>query len=217
MGQVLAELGNLGIIPVAVVSHAEDAPRLAEALSQAGLPCVEITFRTSAAEEAIRQTTHLFPQMLVGAGTILSPNQARKAVAAGARFVVSPGFDSKVVSWCLNRGIPITPGVATATEISMALDKGLKVVKFFPAEELGGVRMLRALGAAYATVRFIPTGGISPDNLASYLRLPMVHACGGSWLAKNDLIQDGKFAEITRLAKEALNIVQQVREGSNLR
>jgi len=211
MDAILERLGELGVVPVASIPSASDAPRLGEALLQRGLPCVEITFRTSAAEEAIQRIVPAHPKMLVGAGTVLSVSQAEKAVSAGARFVVSPGFDPKIVSWCLEHDIAVTPGVATPTEINMALDHGLSVLKFFPAEALGGVKMLKAIAAPYDNLKFMPTGGVNPENLANYLRHPAVHCCGGSWIVERKLIVDGKFDEITRLTLEAVDIVRQAR------
>jgi 2-dehydro-3-deoxyphosphogluconate aldolase/(4S)-4-hydroxy-2-oxoglutarate aldolase len=215
MIDMLEKLGLLGVVPVVKIERAEDAAELGRALLAGGLPCAEITFRTTAAEEAIHRLSSSLPEIIVGAGTVLSVDQADQAVSAGAQFIVSPGFNPKVVDWCLDHQIPVTPGVATPTEIDMALDKGLEILKFFPAEALGGVKMLRALAAPYGGVRFIPTGGVNAENLADYLSLPYVHACGGSWLAKSKLIAAGEFAEITRLAKEAQLIVRQLRdEGS---
>jgi 2-dehydro-3-deoxyphosphogluconate aldolase/(4S)-4-hydroxy-2-oxoglutarate aldolase len=215
MTDMLDKLGLLGVVPVVKIERAEDAVELGRALLAGGLPCAEITFRTAAAEEAIHRLSSSLPEIIIGAGTVLSVDQADQAVSAGAQFIVSPGFNPKVVDWCLDHQIPVTPGVATPTEIDMALDKGLKILKFFPAEALGGIKMLRALAAPYGGVKFIPTGGINPENLADYLGLPYVHACGGSWLAKSKLISAGEFAEITRLAKEARLIVRQVQgEGS---
>lgn len=211
MDEILEKLGDLGVVPVVAIERAKDATRLGQALLAGGLPCAEITFRTAAAEEAIQRITSELPDVLVGAGTVLSREQAEKAVAAGARFIVSPGFDLKVVDWCLKHAIPVTPGVATPTEINMALDKGLRILKFFPAEALGGVKTLKAIAAPYGGVKFIPTGGVSAGNLADYLSLPAVHACGGSWLVKGKLISAGEFAEITRLAREAVAIVHRVR------
>ena len=211
MEEILEKLSDLGVVPVVSIERAEDAIRLGQALLEGGLPCAEITFRTAAAEEAIRRIASELPDVLVGAGTVLSPDQAEKAVAAGARFIVSPGFDPKVVDWCLGHFIPVTPGVATPTEINMALDKGLHILKFFPAQALGGVATLKAIAAPYGGVKFIPTGGVNAKNLADYLSLPMVHACGGSWLVKGKLISAGEFAEITRLVQEAVAIVHQVR------
>lgn len=213
MQEILETLGHLGVVPVVKIERADEAVPLGKALIAGGLPCAEITFRTGAAEEAIRRIASELPEVVIGAGTVLSVEQAEKAVAAGARYIVSPGFDPKVVDWCLTHDVAVTPGVATPTEINMALDKGLKILKFFPAEALGGLKTLKALAAPYGDVKFIPTGGINSKNLADYLSLPAVHACGGSWLVTSKLISAGEFAEITRLAEEARGIVRQVREG----
>ncbi len=213
MKDLLEKLGFLGVVPVIAIERSEDAVELGRALLAGGLPCAEITFRTAAAEESIRRISSSLPEIIVGAGTVLSVDQADRAVSAGAQFIVSPGFNQKVVDWCLKNEIPVTPGVLTPTEIDMALDRGLKILKFFPAEAMGGIATLKAIAAPYGGVKFIPTGGINPKNLADYLSLPAVHACGGSWLVKSTLISAGEFAEITRLAEEALAIVRQVRGG----
>lgn len=213
MQEILETLGHLGVVPVIEIERADDAVPLGNALIAGGLPCAEITFRTAAAEEAIRRIASELPEVVIGAGTVLSVEQAEKAVAAGARYIVSPGFDPKVVDWCLTHDVAVTPGVATPTEINMALDKGLNILKFFPAEALGGFKTLKAIAAPYGGVKFIPTGGINAKNLADYLSLRAVHACGGSWLVASKLISAGEFAEITRLTKEALSIVRQVRGG----
>jgi len=211
MRELLEKLGLLGVVPVVTIDRPEDAVGLGRALMTGGLPCAEITFRTAAAEEAIRRISSSLPEIIVGAGTVLSVDQAQRAVSGGARFIVSPGFNPKVVDWCLEHEVPVTPGVATPTEIDMALDKGLSILKFFPAEAMGGVEMLKAIAAPYGGVKFIPTGGINPQNLGDYLKLPMVHACGGSWLAPVKLITAGAFDEITRLTQEAVTIVRQHR------
>jgi 2-dehydro-3-deoxyphosphogluconate aldolase/(4S)-4-hydroxy-2-oxoglutarate aldolase len=213
MEETLDTLGRLGVVPVIAIERSEDAVELGKALLAGGLPCAEITFRTAAAEEAIRQISSSLPEIIVGAGTVLTVDQADRAVSAGAQFIVSPGFNHKVVDWCLQNEIPVTPGVLTPTEIDMALDRELKILKFFPAEAMGGIATLKAIAAPYGGVKFIPTGGINPKNLADYLSLPAVHACGGSWLVASKLISAGEFAEITRLAEEALAIVRQVRGG----
>jgi 2-dehydro-3-deoxyphosphogluconate aldolase/(4S)-4-hydroxy-2-oxoglutarate aldolase len=213
MTDLLEKLGLLGVVPVVAIERSEDAVELGRALLAGGLPCAEITFRTAAAEEAIRRISSNLPEIIVGAGTVLSVDQAKRAISAGAQFIVSPGFNHKVVDWCLQNEIPVTPGVVTPTEIDMALDRGLKILKFFPAEAMGGIATLKAIAAPYGGVKFIPTGGINPKNLAEYLSLPAVHACGGSWLVKSTLISAGEFTEITRLAEEALAIVRQVRGG----
>jgi len=211
MTDSLEKLGHLGVVPVVKIEQAEDAIELSRALLAGGLPCAEITFRTAAAEEAIWQISSNLPEIIVGAGTVLSVDQADRAVSAGARFIVSPGFNPRVVEWCQEHEVPVTPGVATPTEIDMALDKGLKIVKFFPAEALGGVRMLRAIAAPYGGVKFIPTGGINQDNLADYLAQPSVHCCGGSWLVKANLISAGRFDEITQFTRDAMSVVRRVR------
>lgn len=210
---ILERLGSLGVVPVVKIQRAGDALDLGKALLDGGLPCAEITFRTEAAEDAIAALASGLPDMLVGAGTVLSVEQADSAVRAGARFIVSPGFDPKLVDWCLDHQVPVTPGVATPTEVIMGLDRGLRILKFFPAQALGGIKTLKALAAPFGHVRFIPTGGVNPDNLADYLRLGCVHACGGSWLAKGETIASGEFSKISELAQQARGIVEKVRDG----
>jgi 2-dehydro-3-deoxyphosphogluconate aldolase/(4S)-4-hydroxy-2-oxoglutarate aldolase len=211
MQEILDTLGHLGLVPVVKIERAEDAVKLGEALLAGGLPCAEITFRTAAAEEAIGHISSSLPDIVLGAGTVRSVDQAERAVSAGARFIVSPGFNKKVVDWCLAKEVAVTPGVATPTEIDMATEVGLNTLKFFPAEALGGIKTLKAISAPYGDVRFIPTGGINLGNLPDYLALPSVHCCGGSWLVKGDLITAGKFNEITRLAQEAVAVVSKIR------
>jgi len=208
---LVAQLGQLGVIPVVKIDRASLARPMAEALLAGGLPCAEITFRTRAAEDALQQIAGAHPEVVLGAGTVLTLDQARRAVAAGARYIVSPGFDRKVVEWCLAMNIPVMPGVATPTEIQMALDCGVSLLKFFPAEALGGIPLLEAIAAPFPEVRFVPTGGITPDNLADYLRRPMVHAAGGSWLVSAKLLNAEAFAEIARLARQAVDIVSGIR------
>jgi 2-dehydro-3-deoxyphosphogluconate aldolase/(4S)-4-hydroxy-2-oxoglutarate aldolase len=191
------------IIPVVVLENAAAAAPLAEALLAGGLHTVEVTFRTTAAESAIRAMS-AYPELHVGAGTALTPGQVDRAVEAGARFVVTPGFGPAVVARCRKRGVPVYPGVATATEIQMALDAGLETVKFFPAEQLGGPAMVKALAAPFRSVRFIPTGGISAANMRGYLDLPAVVAVGGSWMVAADLIAAGDWATITKRTAEAV-------------
>lgn len=208
MSQILETLGKLALVPVVKIHDAKDAPKLGKALLDGGLPCAEITFRTEVAEESIKTITSTFPEIITGAGTVLTADQAERAVEAGARFIVSPGFNPRVVDWCLDHEVPVTPGVATPTEIDMALDKGLNILKFFPAQAMGGIATLKAIAAPYSSVKFIPTGGINATNLADYLKLPFVHACGGSWIVKADLIAAGNFVEVTRLTQEAMVIVR---------
>ena len=212
MEPILAQIKQMGIVPVVAIENAADAPNLGRALQAGGLPCAEITFRTAAAAAAIRLMAAECPDVLVGAGTVLTVQQAEQAAESGARFIVTPGFDAAVVDWCIANQMPITPGVMTPTEINMALNKGLHVVKFFPAEAAGGLKALKAIGAPYGGVQFIPTGGIGPHNLQDYLANPAVLACGGSWLVKQQLIAAGDFATITRFAQEGVALVKEVRK-----
>ncbi|MDZ7292458.1 MAG: bifunctional 4-hydroxy-2-oxoglutarate aldolase/2-dehydro-3-deoxy-phosphogluconate aldolase [candidate division KSB1 bacterium] len=208
---VPARLHQLGVIPVVSLERAESATALAEALLVGGLPCAEITFRTAAAEPSIRAISSAFPEILVGAGTVLNEEQVERAVAAGAKFIVSPGFSSTVVNLCQEKNIPVFPGICTPTDIMMALEAGLTVLKFFPADAFGGLKTLKALSAPFPNVEFIPTGGISAANLEEYLSFKKVLACGGSWMVKSELLNSGNFAEITRLAEEAVAIKRKVR------
>lgn len=213
MTMLIDEIHEYGIVPVVKIDDARQVLELGKALINGGLPCAEITLRTPAALEAISIITNELPDIRVGAGTVLTVEQARQAVSAGARFIVSPGFNSKVVDWCIENEVPVIPGIATPTEINMGLERNLRVLKFFPADILGGPAGIKAIGAAYIDMKFIPTGGISASNLASYLSLSMVHACGGSWMVQAALINSGNFDQITSLVREACSIVKQVREG----
>ncbi|GBD93203.1 putative KHG/KDPG aldolase [bacterium BMS3Abin05] len=204
MRPVLESLANFGIIPVVKIENARHAGALAEALIKANLPCVEITFRTNAAEESIRTVSRDFPEMLVGAGTVLTVEQARRAHRAGTKFIVSPGLSEDVVAFCRRQKVPVIPGVTTATEIQSALKLGLSVLKFFPAEASGGLKTLKTLAAVFGNVKFIPTGGVNRENMMAYLQSDFVAAIGGSWMVKSDLIYAGKFDEITRLAQDAI-------------
>ena len=214
MTKTFEALSRIGVVPVITIDRPQDAVPLARALLNGGIGCAEITFRTASAEEAIQRISGECHEMLVGAGTVLTVQQAEQAIRAGAQYIVAPGFDAAVVDWCQKRGVPVLPGVATPTEINMALARGVKLLKFFPSEEIGGVRMLKALYAPYQEVQFIPTGGIKAHNLAEYLALPNVVACGGSWMATGSMISEGKFDEITRLSREARAIVQRARGES---
>ncbi len=211
MNEVLEQFAKYGVVPVVVLDDAKDALPLADALLEGGLPLAEVTFRTDAAEESIRQMTKQHPEMLIGAGTVLSAEQANRAVSAGAKFIVSPGTNPEVVEFCLDNNIPVTPGVCTPSEVEAGLGFGLDVLKFFPAEQAGGVAFIKAISAPYRNVKFMPTGGISPSNLKDYLSCPAVLACGGSWMVKGQLIKDGNFAEITRLCREARSLVKEIR------
>jgi len=212
-----ASLRGIGIIPVVEISDAADAGPLVEALDTAGLPCAEITFRTAAGAAAIRAARRAIPGLLLGAGTVLTPDQVDQASDAGATFVVTPGFNPKVVARCRARGLQVIPGVATPTEVEMAHAEGLRVLKFFPAEAAGGVPYLRALSGPYRDVTFIPTGGIDLRNLSSYLALPNVVACGGSWIATRELIDRRDFDTIGRLAAKAVAAVKAARTGTGAR
>ena len=214
MTKTFEALSRIGVVPVITIDRPQDAVPLARALLNGGIGCAEITFRTASAEEAIQRISGECHEMLVGAGTVLTVQQAEQAMRAGAQYIVAPGFDAAVVDWCQKRGVPVLPGVATPTEINMALARGVKLLKFFPSEEIGGMRMLKALHAPYQEVQFIPTGGIKAHNLAEYLALPNVVACGGSWMATGSMISEGKFDEITRLSREARAIVQRARGES---
>lgn len=204
MNEVIKEIGKIGIVPVVKLDNAKDALPLAKALINGGLPCAEVTFRTDAAEEAISQISKAYPEMLVGAGTVLTTEQVDRAVAAGAKFIVTPGFNAKIVKYCVDRNIPITPGCPTSSDIEAAIEFGLDVVKFFPAENLGGIKMIKALAAPYVGVKFMPTGGINAGNINNYLDCDKIVACGGSWMVKDTLINEGRFDDIERLTKEAV-------------
>lgn len=203
MADALERLRQLRIVPVIVIEDAEDAVPLARALVEGGLPCAEVTFRTAAAAESLRRIAAEFPEMLAGAGTVLTPEQAARARDAGAKFVVSPGFNPAVVDWCLENGMPVFPGVCTPTEIEMALGKGLRTVKFFPAEPIGGLPYLKAIAAPYGELEFIPTGGIGVGHLPAYLGFDRVVAVGGSWMVKGEWIRAGDWERIRREAEGA--------------
>ena len=211
MNEVLMKIGQMGIVPVVVLNDVKNAVPLAQSLINGGLPCAEVTFRTEAAQQSIAEISKHFPQMFVGAGTVLTTEQVDRAVDAGAKFIVSPGFNPKVVEYCIKKGYPVTPGIMTPTELEMALEFGLDVVKFFPAENAGGLKMIKAMAAPYTKMKFMPTGGINPQNVREYLQCDKILACGGSWMVKGDLINSGNFAEIEKLTKEASQIVKEVR------
>jgi 2-dehydro-3-deoxyphosphogluconate aldolase/(4S)-4-hydroxy-2-oxoglutarate aldolase len=208
---VFQKFEEVGIIPVVVLNDAKDALPLGKALMEGGLPAAEVTFRTAAAEESIRIMAKEFPDMLVGAGTVLTIDQVDRAVAAGAKFIVAPGFDSEIVDYCLEKDIPVVPGCITPSEVAQCVKRGLEVLKFFPAEQAGGLAMLKAMAAPYTSVKFMPTGGISAANLADYLGFQKILCCGGSWMVKADMIQHGDFDAIKAKTKEAVEIVRRVR------
>ena len=211
MNAVLEQLSKFGVVPVVVLNDVKDAEPLAKALCQGGLPCAEVTFRTDAAEESIRIMTEKYPEMLVGAGTVLTTEQVDRAVAAGAKFIVSPGFDPEIVDYCIEKGITVTPGCVTPSEVAQGVKRGLKVLKFFPAEQFGGVATIKAMTAAYVGIKIMPTGGINPKNVREYLACDKIFACGGSWMVKGDMIKAGEFDKIEAMTKEAVETVKEVR------
>lgn len=211
MENIMVQIEKTGVIPVVVINDVEDAEPLAQALCEGGLPCAEVTFRTAAAEESIRKMTDIYPDMLIGAGTVLTTEQVDRAVVAGAKFIVSPGFDPEVVDYCILKQIPVFPGCITPSEVAQAVKRGLKVVKFFPAVQFGGVSTIQALTAPYVGLKFMPTGGVNAKNLADYLQCKSIIACGGSWMVKSDLIKAGEFEKIKDMTKEAVSLVNEIR------
>ena len=211
MSTMADKFEELGVIPVVVLNDVKDALPLAKALYEGGLPCAEVTFRTAAAEESIRLMTEKFPEMLVGAGTVLTTEQVDAAVKAGAKFIVSPGFDPEIVDYCLKKEIPVLPGCISPSEVAQAVKRGLKTVKFFPAEQAGGVAMIKAMAAPYTGIKFMPTGGINAKNLEDYLSFDKIVCCGGSWMVKGDMIKAGEFDKIKDMTAEAVSLVKKIR------
>ena len=211
MNELLQKVSDLGVVPVVVLNDAKDAAPLAKALCEGGLPCAEVTFRTACAEECIRIMHEEFPEMILGAGTVLTIDQVDRAVNAGATFIVSPGFDPEIVDYCLSKNILVLPGCITPSEVAQAVKRGLEVVKFFPAEQFGGVATIKAMAAPYVGLKFMPTGGVSAKNLESYLSCDKIIACGGSWMVKGDLVKAGKFDEIKNLTEEAVKLAASIR------
>jgi len=205
------EIYKIGVIPVLEIERADRATALAEALFSGGLPLAEITLRTEAALDSIRHIARDVPQVLVGAGTVINPQQAAAACDAGAKFLVCPGLDEQTIIWAREHNVPIVVGAVTPTEIMRAINMGLTLLKFFPAQAMGGLKTIKAVSDPFPQVRFIPTGGIGQENLSEYLRAVRIHAVGGSWMAKRQAINEGRFAEITQLAKEARDLVDQIR------
>ncbi len=204
---MLKQIYNIGVIPVIKINDASKAVPLAKALIDGGLPAAEVTFRTDAAEDAIRAIAKAYPDMLVGAGTVLTIEQAQRALDAGAKFIVSPGFNPKVVQWCLDNNVTPLPGCTTPSEIEQALELGLKVVKFFPAEQSGGLDKIKAMSAPYGNVKFMPTGGVSLDNVNNYLGCDKIVACGGSFMVKESFIDNEQWDEITALTKKSVDTI----------
>ena len=211
MSNIIEQFRKIGIVPVVVLDDAKDAEELAGALCEGGIPCAEVTFRTAAAEESIRIMTEKFPEMLVGAGTVMTKDQVDRAAAAGAKFIVSPGFNPVIVKHAMDKGLVVTPGCVTPTEITAALEFGIKTIKFFPAEPMGGLKTIKAITAALTDVTVMPTGGISASNVREYLAYDKIVACGGSWMVKKDLIAAGEFDKIREMVREAADIVKEVR------
>lgn len=212
MSDVIDQLKTVGVVPVVALDSAEQALPLAEALEAGGLACLEITYRSAAATESIRRVAET-GRFLLGAGTVTKVSQIREAVDAGAAFIVSPGVDADILEACRELGVPALPGVCTPTEIMAAGARGCEVVKFFPAEAFGGLATIKALAGPFPGVRFMPTGGISRGNLGDYLGFAKVVACGGSWMAKPEWIRAGEWGEITREARETVELVERIRRG----
>lgn len=211
MSYIAEKFQELGVVPVVVLDDAKDALPLAKALMEGGLPCAEVTFRTEAAQESIKLMAKEYPDMLVGAGTVLTTKQVDQAIEAGAKFIVSPGFDSEIVDYCQEKGIEVFPGCVSPSEVAQAVKKGLKVVKFFPAEQAGGIDMIKAMAAPYNELKFMPTGGINPKNLKDYLTFDKILCCGGSWMVKGNLVKEGAFDKIKELTKEAKQLADDIR------
>lgn len=211
MSDIFIRIKSIGIVPVIKLESPKDALPLGKALVEGGLLAAEVTFRTKAAAESIALLKKEFPALTTGAGTVLTIEQAEAAIAAGASFVVTPGFNPRIVDFCLEKGMPIIPGINSPSQIEQGLDRGLSLLKFFPAEVSGGVKMLKALHGPYAEVSFIPTGGIDAANIEPYLQLSYVAAVGGSWMVKEDLIASGQYDQIAALCAEAVGLVQRCR------
>lgn len=207
MHEILEKISEIGIVPVIAINDVEKAVPLAKALIAGGIPCAEVTFRTAQGEEAIRRIANETHDILLGAGTVTTKEQVDRAISAGAKFIVSPGLNPKIVAYCKEKNIPITPGCANPSDIEAALELGLEVVKFFPAEQAGGLDYIKAIAAPYTSVKFMPTGGIGAANITKYLAFEKIIACGGSWMVSADLLNSGNFDEITRLCKEAVRTV----------
>ena len=211
MNSILNEIKKIGIVPVVVLDDVKYALPLGKALCEGGLYCAEVTFRTKAAAEFIKLMSQEYPHMLIGAGTVLTTLQVDEAVAAGAKFIVCPGFNPKVVQYCIKNEIPVLPGCITPSEVEQAIELGLEAVKFFPAEVAGGLPMIKAMGAPYTNILFMPTGGINADNVKEYLEYSSILACGGSWMVKEELLQKQDYETIKQLTIEAVAIVKQYR------
>jgi len=211
LNNIISKINEIGIVPVIAISDVEKAVPLANALIAGEIPCAEITFRTAEGEECIRRIAAEVPDIIVGAGTVLSIEQAERAKKAGAKFVVSPGFNPRVVFYCIENEIPIIPGCANPSDMEAVMEFGLDTIKFFPAEQAGGLAYIKACAAPYPNLKFMPTGGINAKNIGTYIAFNKVIACGGSWMVSKELIETGDYSEITRLCKEAVQIIKKVR------
>ena len=212
MESIFEKISNFGVVPVVKLENSNKAKYLAQALSDGGINCIEMTLRTDNALDSIKEIKKSFKEFLIGAGTVLNVEQVKKSVEAGASFIVSPCINKEVVTYCIKNNIPIFPGICTPTELEMALSLGLKYVKFFPAESAGGIKMIKSLSAPFNDVKFMPTGGINSNNLKEYLECKSVFACGGSWMVNGDLLNNNEFSKITDLTREAFNIVKETRK-----
>lgn len=212
MKEMFEKISATGVIPVIKIDRVEDAVPLAKALVEGGLPCAEVTFRTAAAADAIKEMSKAYPEMLIGAGTVLTPEQADIAIESGASFIVAPGLNPETVKHCLKKGYPVLPGVCTPSEVELGLSLGLDHLKFFPAEAAGGVKMIKAMAAPYTNVKFMPTGGISLANIKEYLDCKAVFACGGSWMVPADLIANGEFDKIREMTADAVKMLKEIRK-----
>ena len=204
MNELMERISNIGVVPVVVINDPKDAVPAAEALNRGGIDVAEVTFRTAAAEESIRLIKEACPDMLVGAGTVTTKDQVDRAVSAGAQFIVTPGFNPGIVDYCVEKNIPIVPGCMDTNAIEMALEAGLDTVKFFPAEQAGGLKMMKALSGPYTTLKFMPTGGINLDNMNDYLAFKKIICVGGSWMIKADMIDKGEFDKIEEISRQTI-------------
>ena len=212
MSDILSQIQEIGIVPVVKLNNVEKAIPLCKALMSGGINVAEITFRTECAGEIIKKITIDCSEMIVGAGTIINVEQAKLAIECGAKFIVSPGFSRDIVKYCQSQNIPVIPGCITPSEIMQAIDCGLNVVKFFPAKEFGGLSTMKSLSAPFGQIKFMPTGGISLDNLKEFISAKFIVACGGTYMVKDDLINNDKFEEITNLSKQSINIIKEARK-----
>lgn len=208
MNEILKKIEEVRIVPVVVLEDAKDAAPLANALCEGGLACAEVTFRTEEAADVIKEMKKARPDMLVGAGTVLTKEQVDQAVEAGAQFIVSPGLNPEIVEYCVEKNLTIIPGCANPSDVEQALKYHLEVVKFFPAEALGGLKLIKAMSAPYKNVRFMPTGGINPNNVKEYLDFKAIIACGGTWMVPKDAVENKEFDKIEKLTKEAVEAIQ---------